>query len=72
MVVTYRLARPCPTYMKPKDPPQAAEARAWRHHLQTRGARGQQGLYRPDRNLVLTPGPITCIMDTMIVTGAER
>ena len=68
MVVTYG-GPPLPAYMKPKDPPPAAEATYAGITYKPAALEGSKAVTVPDRNLVLTPGPITCIMDTMIVTG---
>ena len=68
VVVTYG-GPTLPAYMKPKDPAQAAEAVHGGITYRPAAFEGSKAVTIPDRNLVLMPGPVTCIMDTMIVTG---
>jgi len=68
VIVTYG-GPTLPEYMKPRAPPQAAEAARGGITFKPAALEGSKAFTVPDRNLVLMPGPITCIMDTMIVTG---
>ncbi len=61
-----------PEYMKPKDPPQTVAASHGGITFSPAAFEGSKAVTIKDRNLVLMPGPVTCIMDTMIVTGQSE
>jgi type IV secretion system protein VirB10 len=67
VVVTYG-GSALPAYMKPKDPPPTEPSRGGIAY-KAAAFEGSKAVTIPDRSLVLMPGPLTCIMDTMIVTG---
>ncbi|HET7881602.1 MAG TPA: TrbI/VirB10 family protein, partial [Acetobacteraceae bacterium] len=66
VVVTYG-GSALPAYMKP-----AAEPSHGGITYKAAAFEGSKAVTIPDRNLVLMPGPLTCIMDTMIVTGQSE
>jgi type IV secretory pathway VirB10-like protein len=61
-----------PEYMKPKDPPQTVEGSHGGITYKPAAFEGSKAITITDRNLVLMPGPVSCIMDTMIVTGQSE
>jgi type IV secretory pathway VirB10-like protein len=61
-----------PEYMKPKAPPQTVATSHGGITFSPAAFEGSKAVTIKDRNLVLTPGPVTCIMDTMIVTGQSE